>query len=80
MKSSTEIYTRIIKELQDFNQELRLRHASMPFVTVQETRNSLQSLEEELKKHEELESISLIIYQHLNLLKIKLQEQLQENT
>ena len=80
MKLLTETYTPLIKNLQDLNQEIRLKLSYTPYVMGQEIKNSLQFLEEAQQMHKELENISLIISHHLDLLKIKLQEQQTEDT
>ena len=80
MKSLTEIYTPLIKNLQDLNQEIRRRLSYTPYVMEQEIKNSLQFLEEAQQMQKELENISLIISHNLDLLKIKLQEQQTEDT
>ena len=80
MKLLTAIYTPLIKNLHDLNQEIRLRLSYTPYVMEQEIKNSLQFLEEAQRMQKELENISLIISHHLDLLKIKLQEQQTEDT
>ncbi len=75
MKSLTEIYTPLIKNLLDLNQEIRLRLSSMHSYTEQEMR-SLEAWREEVGElAKTLEDRSLIISHHLQLLDIKLSEQ-----
>ena len=80
MKSLTEISTPIIKELQDLNQEIRQRYSSMRYVTEPGTIDYQKLLEEVQKTQDGLENISYIIYHHLDLLKMKLQEHQQKDT
>ena len=80
MKSLTETYTPLIKNLHDLNQEIRRRLSYTHFVMGPATSSSQQFLEEAQQMQKELENISLIISHHLDLLKIKLQEQQTEDT
>ena len=80
MKSLTVMSTQLTKDLRDYNQEIRLRLSSMPFATVQETESCQHFLEKTQKILSELENSSSIIYHHLNLLKIELQEQQQRSS
>ena len=80
MKSLTETYTPLIKNLHDLNQEIRRRLSSTPFVMGRATLSSQQFLEEAQQMQKELENISLIISHHLDILKIKLKEQQTEDT
>ena len=79
MKSFTETYTPLIKNLQDLNQEIRQRHSSMPLSTEREMQNLEAWLEEVREMVNDLDNISLIIGQHLRLLEIKLDEQPRKN-
>ena len=80
MKALPEISTPIIKELQDVNQEIRERCSSMRYVTEPGTIDYQKLLEEVQKTQDGLENISYIIYHHLELLKMKLQEHQQKDT
>ena len=80
MKSSTVTFTQLIKSLQDLNQDLRLRLSSMPSYTEQEMKSLELFLEAVEKLVVDLENHSSIIYHHLQILKTKYQEQLQEAT
>ena len=63
MKSLTEIYTPLIKNLQSLNLEIRQRHSSMHSCTEQEMKNLGTWLEELQQMVKELDNISLIIKQ-----------------
>ena len=76
MTFSTETSTQLIKLGQDLNQELRLKLSFMPSSTEQEMLRLEAWLEETRKQVEELSNLSLIIFQHLSLLEIELQERL----
>ena len=80
MKSSLVIYTPLIKNLQDLNQEIRRRLSSMPSYTEQEMRNLEVWSDEVEKMVKSLDNVSLLIFQHLQLLKIKLKERQEEDT
>ena len=80
MKLSTETFTPLIKKLQDFNQEIRLRHSSTHSFTEQEMKSLVQSCKETEKMVNDLESLSSIVSLHLKLLEIELTEQLQKAT
>ncbi len=60
MKLQKEIYTQLIKKLQDLNQEIRQRHLSMPSYTEQEMQRLGQWLEETKEMVQSLENISSI--------------------
>ena len=68
MKSLTETSTLLIKNLQDFNLEIRQRHLSMHSSTEQEMLSLGQWLEEAEKLAKDLDNLSLIISHHLKLL------------
>ena len=74
MKSLTEIYTPLIRKLQDLNQEIRRRHSSMHLYTEQEMQSLGLWLEETERVVSDLENNFLIIIHHLNLLEIKYKE------
>ena len=74
MKFSTETYTPLIKNLQDLNQEVRLRLSSMHSYTEQEMRSLEQWSEEAEEMVKDLNNASLIISHHLEILKIELRE------
>ena len=78
MKSLTETYTPLIKNLQDLNQEIRLRLSYTHCSTEQEMKSSEAWLEEVRGLVKNLENHSSIIYHHSQLLEIKLQEQRQK--
>ena len=75
MKFYTEIYTPLIKKLQDLNLEIRLKLSSMPLYTEREMKSLEQWLEEANKMVNDLNNASLLISHHLEILKIELQEQ-----
>ena len=74
MKLLTEISTRGIKELQDFNQEIRQRLSSMHSCTEQEMQRLDKWLEEAKKMEQDLRNASLLINLHLSDLERKLRE------
>ena len=74
MKSLTETYTPLTRKLQDLNQEIRLKHSSMPSYTEREMQNLGVWLKEVEKMVNDLDNISLIVTHHLKLLEIKYQE------
>ena len=78
MKSLTETYTPLIKNLHSLNQEIRRRHSSMPSCTEQEMKSLALWLEELQQMVKELDNISLIISHHLNLLEIEYKEHQQK--
>ena len=78
MKLLMETYTLLTKNLQDLNQEIQQRHSSMHLCTEQETRNLVKSLEDLEEKVQNLRTVSSIICHHLELLRIKCNEQLDE--
>ena len=80
MKSLTETYTPLTKSLQDLNQEVRLRLSSMRSSTEQEMKKLEQWQEEAEKLVKDLESILSIIYHHLRLSRIELQERAKKDT
>ena len=80
MRLSTETYTRLIRNLQDLNQEIRLRLLSMPYYTAQEMLNLEQWLEEVEEQAKNLENLSSVIYQHSQLLRTEFQMRQQEVT
>ena len=80
MKSLTEMYTPLIKNLRDLNQEIRLRHLSMRSYTEQEMKSLEAWLEEAEQLVRDLENLSLIIFQHLQISKTKLRERQVEAT
>ena len=78
MKYSMETYTQLTNDLQDFNQEIRRRHSSMHLYTEQEMKRLEPWLEETKQMAKNLETLSSIIYHHLELLSLRYQEQQQE--
>ena len=80
MKSLMETYTPLIKNLQDLNHEIRLRHSSMPSYTEQEMLNLETWLEEIKTMVEDLDNISLIITHHLSILETRFQEHQRKDT
>ena len=80
MKSLTEISTLLTNDLQDLNQEIRLKLLFMPSYTEQEMKNLGLWLEEVEQLARNLENLSLIIYHHSQLLKTEYQMRLQEDT
>ena len=80
MKSLTETYTPLIKNLQDLNQEIRQKLSSMPSYTAQEMRNLGLWLEEVERLARNLENLSLIICHHSQLLKTEYLKRLEEDT
>ena len=79
MKYSMEIYTQLIKSLQDLNQEIRQRHSSMHSCTEQEMQSLEAWLVEIKKMAQDLDNCSLIINHHLNILEIELRERQRED-
>ena len=80
MKSLTETYTPLIKNLHDLNLEIRQRLSSMPSCTEQEMKNLGKWLAEIVQMEKELDNISLVISHHLNLLQQEYKEQLIKNS
>ena len=80
MKSLTEIYTPLIKNLQDLNKEIRRRHSSMRSSTVQEIRKLDQWLEEAQQMEKNLNDISFIISEHLRASRRECLLRLEEDT
>ena len=80
MKSLTEIYTPLIRNLQDLNLEIRRKLSSMPSYTEQEMQNLAKWLEEIKEMAKDLENNSLIVTHHLNLLEIEYKEQQQRTS
>ena len=80
MKSLTAMSTQLTKDLRDLNQEVRRKLSFMPSYTEQEMKNLEQWLEEVETLARDLENHFLIISQHSNILKIKLQEQQKKAT
>ena len=80
MKLLTETYTPLIKNLQDLNQEIRLRLSSMPSCTEQEMRSLGPWLEEVRKMVQDLDNHSSIIYHHLEILKEEYQQRLKKDS
>ena len=72
MKSLTETYTPLIKNLQALNQEIGLKHSSMHSYTAQEMKNLDQWLGEAEALALDLEEISSIISHHLKVSKTQL--------
>ena len=80
MKSLTEIYTLLTNDLQDLNQEIRLKLLFMPSYTAQEMKNLGLWLEEEERLANSLENLSSIISHHSQLLRTEYLKQLGEDT
>ena len=80
MKSLTETYTPLIKDLQDLNQEIRRKLSFMHSYTEQEMRSLEQWLEEAEKLVVNLEGISSIISHHLTTLRTEYLSQLREDS
>ena len=80
MKSLTETYTPLIKNLRDLNKEIRRRHSFMHSYTEQEMKSLEVWLEEAEQLARDLENLSLIIFQHLQISKTKLRERQVEAT
>ena len=80
MKLLTETYTPLIKNLQDLNQEIRLRLSSMPSYTEQEMRSLGPWLEEVQKMVRDLDNHSSIIYHHLGILREEYQQRLKKDS
>ena len=68
MKSLTEIYTPLIKNLVALNQEIRQKLSYMPSYTELEMQSLERWLAEAESMAKDLENHSLIIYHHLKLL------------
>ena len=79
MKSLTEIFTPLIKNLQDLNQEIRLRHSSMRFYTEQEMLSLEKWLEEVRLLERDLENLSLIIFHHSQSLREELKQRVKKD-
>ena len=75
MQSLTEPFTPRTNELQAFNLEIRQKLLSMPSCTRREIESLEAWLEEAQAVGRHLENISLIIYHHLELFRIKLEQQ-----
>ena len=80
MKSLMEISTLLTNDLQDLNQEIRLKLLFMPSYTEQEMKNLDLWLEEVERLARNLENLSLIIYHHSQLLRTEYLKQLEEDT
>ena len=74
MRSLTEIFTQPTKNLQDLNQEIRLRLSYMPSYTEQEMQSLAVWLKEAQDLAENLNKDLCIISQHLQLLETTLLE------
>ena len=68
MKSSTEIFTALTKDLQDLNQEIRQKLSSMPSYTELEMQRLGQWLKQVSQEVNNCENSFLIVSHHLNLL------------
>ena len=80
MKSLTETFTPLIKNLQDLNQEIRQKLSSMPSFTELEMQNSAQWLQEVEQVAKSLDNHSLIISHHLKLLQDEYKEKLKADS
>ena len=80
MKSLTDTSTLITKELRDLNQEVREKLSATRYSTALETPSLEQWLVEAEMLVQNLENYSLIISQHLKLLRIEWDEHLKKDT
>ena len=78
MKSLTEIYTPLIKNLQGLNQEIKQKLSSIPYSTADQLEDLERWLVEVRRMAQDLESVSLVISHHLQLLDMQLKERLKE--
>ena len=80
MKLRQETYTQLIKDLQDLNQEIRVRLSSMPLSMGQEMQKLGVWLEEVKSLEQNLKNASSLITHHLELLEKEYLKQLNEDT
>ena len=80
MKYSRATYTKLIKNLQGLNREIRLRLSYMPLSTVPEMQNLGAWLEETKGMVRDLKDVSSIISQHFQILETAYQEKRKEDT
>ena len=78
MKLLMETFTQLTNTLLDLNQEIRLKLSSTHSFTEQEIKSLEASLKEVEQRVSSCENAFLLVYQHTNLLKNELTEQLQK--